>query len=154
MILVAGGLCAADPWEGTWKLNESKSKLTRGTGKDTKVVYDSHQIRDKMTVTADGVDGDGMPVHSEWKGKFDGKDYKVTGDPNSDMRSYKKMNDRTISMTAKKDGAVDVYGLIIVSADGKSQDVRLTSPDAVTDVYDTKKGKTDGWRNTAVYERK
>jgi hypothetical protein len=26
LILVAGGLYAADPWEGTWKLNESKSK--------------------------------------------------------------------------------------------------------------------------------
>jgi hypothetical protein len=41
-----------------------------------------------------------------------------------------------------------------VSADGKSQDVRLTSPDAVTDVYDTKKEKKDGWRNAAVYEKK
>ena len=29
LILVAGGLYAADPFEGTWKLNESKSKITR-----------------------------------------------------------------------------------------------------------------------------
>ena len=49
LILAAGALYAADPMEGTWKLNESKSKLTRGTGKNTKVVYDSHLIRDKMT---------------------------------------------------------------------------------------------------------
>lgn len=73
LILVAAGLYAADPWEGTWKLNESKSKLTRGTGKDTKVVYDSRLTPDKVTVTADGVDGDGTPVHSQWKGKFDGQ---------------------------------------------------------------------------------
>jgi len=118
-----------------WKLNESKSKLTRGTGKDTKVVWDSSLNPDKVTVTAEGVDGDGTPVHSEWKGKFDGKDYKVTGDPDSDTRSYTKMNDQTISMTAKKGGAVVVYDLIVVSADGKSQNVRLTSPDALTDVY-------------------
>ena len=30
--------------EGTWKLNESKSKLTRGTSKNTKVVYDSKRL--------------------------------------------------------------------------------------------------------------
>jgi hypothetical protein len=124
------------------------------TGKDTKIVYNSRLIPDKVTVTADGVDADGTPVHSEWKGRFDGKDYEVTGDPNSDVRSYTKMNDRTLSMTVKKGGEVVVYGLIIVSADGKSQEVRLTSPDSVTDVYDAKaKRKKDGWRNTAVYEK-
>ena len=63
LILAAGALYAADSFEGTWKLNESKSKLTRGTGKNTKVVYDSRLIRDKMTVTGDGVDADGKPVH-------------------------------------------------------------------------------------------
>src|SRR3954470_2033634 len=31
LILVAGGLNAADPFQGTWKLDESKSKLTPGT---------------------------------------------------------------------------------------------------------------------------
>ena len=31
--------------EGTWKLNESKSKLTRGTNKNNKVVYDSKRLR-------------------------------------------------------------------------------------------------------------
>jgi hypothetical protein len=67
LILVAGALCAADPFEGTWKLNESKSKLTRGTGENTKVVYDTRLIRDKMTVTGDGVHADGKPVHIEWK---------------------------------------------------------------------------------------
>ncbi len=156
LILVAGGLYAADPWEGTWKLNESKSKLTRGTDKDTKIVYNSSQIPDKVTVTTDGVEGDGTPVHSEWKGRFDGKDYEVTGDPDADMRSYTKLNDRTLSMVAKKAGKIVVYGLILVSADGKSQDVRLTSPDAVTDVYDAStkgKGKKDGWRNTVVYDK-
>jgi hypothetical protein len=66
LILIAGGLYAADPFEGTWKLNESKSKLTPGTDKDTKVVYNSRLIQDKVTVTTDGVEGDGTPIHSEW----------------------------------------------------------------------------------------
>ena len=61
LILVAGGLYAADPFDGTWKLNESKSKLTPGTVKNTTVVYDGHRIRDKVTVTTDGVDAQKQP---------------------------------------------------------------------------------------------
>ena len=110
LILAAGALYAADPFEGTWKLNESKSKLTRGTGKNTKVVYDSRLIRDKVTVTGDGVDADGKPVHIEWKGRFNGKDYEVTGDPTSDMRSYTKVNDHTLNMISKKGGKVVIPG--------------------------------------------
>ena len=59
LILVAGGLSAADPWEGTWKLNESKSKITPGTDKDTKVVYDSKRLgMGRWEITTDGVDAD------------------------------------------------------------------------------------------------
>ena len=164
LILVAGVLYAADPFQGTWKLNESKSKLTRGTDKDTKIVYNSHSTGDEVTVTADGVEGDGTPIHSEWKGKFDGKDYEVTGDPDADKRSYKKMNDRTLYMTAKKGNEVVAQGLIVVSADGKSQNITLVSPDAVMSVYKEKgkakatekvadKGKEKGVRNNAVYDK-
>ena len=160
LIFVAGGLYAADPFEGTWKLNESKSKLTRGTDKDTKIVYNSHLIPDKVTVTADGVEGNGTPIHTEWKGRFDGKDYKITGDPDADKRSYQKMNDRTLYMTAKKGDEVVAQGLIIVSVDGKSQDIVLTSPDAVMSVYKekakektTEKAKEKGFKNKAVYDK-
>jgi len=144
LILAAGALYAADPMEGTWKLNESKSKLTRGTSKNTKVVYDSKRLgRGRWEITGDGVDADGKPVHSEWKGKFDGKDYEVTGDPNSDMRSYTKVNDQTLNMTVKKGGKVTSTGRIAVSADGKGRVVTLNGT--------TAKGKK--FTNTAVYEK-
>ena len=94
-------------------------------------------------VTGDGVDADGKPVHSEWKGKFDGKDYEVTGDPNSDMRSYTKVNDQTLNMTVKKGGKVTATGRIAVSADGKSRIVTLNGT--------TAKGKK--FTNTAVYDK-
>jgi hypothetical protein len=70
---------------GTWKLNEAKSKLGPGAPKDHTVVYEA--VDDSVRVTTDGVDKDGKPTHSEWTGKFDGKDYPVTGDPSSDARS-------------------------------------------------------------------
>lgn len=164
LILNVAGLYAADPFEGTWKLNESKSKLTQGTDKDTKVVYISHSTGNEMTVTADGVEGDGTPIHREWKGKFDGKDYEVTGDPDADKRSYKKVNDRTLFMTAKKGTEIVAQGVIVVSTDGKSQDVTLHSPDGARSVYNEKKKgketetaseklKEKGFRNKAVYDK-
>ena len=143
LILAAGVLYAADPFEGTWKLNESKSKLTRGTGKNTKVVYDAKLLRNKMTVTGDGVDADGKPVHSEWKGKFNGKDYEVTGDPSADMRAYTKVNDNTLNMVVKKGGKVVAQGRIVVAADGKSRVVTISGT--------TAKGKK--YTNTSVYDK-
>src|SRR5579864_6361127 len=86
-------LClAADVNMGTWKLNEGKSRFAAGAAKNTTVVY--AEAGDMVKVTVDGVDGQGKPAHNEWTGKFDGKDYPVTGDPASDMRSYKKLNDQ------------------------------------------------------------
>jgi ribosomal protein L21E len=58
---------------GTWKLNEAKSKIGAGSPKNTTVVYEA--TGDDVKVTVDGTDGDGKPVHSEWTGKYDGKDY-------------------------------------------------------------------------------
>src|SRR5215470_7824084 len=78
---------AADPQIGTWKLNEAKSKIAAGSPKFTTVVYEA--AGDSVKVTVDGTGSDGKPAHNEWTGKFDGKDYPVTGDSNSDTRSYK-----------------------------------------------------------------
>jgi hypothetical protein len=137
-----GTVCfAADPQMGTWKLNEAKSKITPGTLKNTNVVYSS--MFGQVKVKSDGIGADGKPAHSEWSGKFDGKDYPVTGDPNSDTRSYTKVNDRTVTTTAKKNGKVTVKGQIVVSADGKSRTVTLTGT--------SPKGKK--FKNVAVYDK-
>ena len=125
----AGATCFAadDPQIGTWKLNEAKSKLTRDAGKNTTVVYDV--TGDQVKVVIDGTDKDGKPTHNEWTGKFDGKDYAVTGDPKSDMRAYKKTDDHTLAFTVKKDGKTTATGRIVVAADGKSRMVTAKGAD-------------------------
>src|SRR5439155_4547404 len=95
---------AADPHMGTWKLNEAKSKITPGTTKFTTVTFKN--MFGNIKVANDGIGADGKPIHVEWSGKFDGKDYPVTGDPNGDTRSYTKVNDRTLHVTVKKNGKV------------------------------------------------
>src|ERR1017187_4383127 len=84
---------AEDPNMGTWKLNEAKSKLSAGVQKNNMVVYEP--AGDSVKITLDGTSGDGQSTHTEWTGKFDSKDYPVTGDPASDSRSYKRVNART-----------------------------------------------------------
>ena len=139
---LAGAACfAANPQMGTWKLNEAKSKITPGTMKNTHVVYSS--MLGQVNIKSDGIDPSGKPIHVEWSGKFDGKGYPVTGDPNSDTRSYAKVNERTLTTANKKNGKVTVTGQIVVSADGKSRTVTLTGT--------TPKGKK--FKNVAVYDK-
>jgi hypothetical protein len=127
--LAAGAMAfGADANMGTWKLNEAKSKIPAMAPKNNTVVYEA--AGDMVKVTVDGVDGQGNPTHNEWTGKFDGKDYPLTGDPQSNMRSYKKIDDRTTELTNKKDGKVTVKGRIVISADGKSRTLSVSGTDA------------------------
>ncbi len=126
-IAVAVGF-ASEANLGTWKLNEAKSMFPPGSAKNDTVVY--VVAGDNLKVTVDGTDSGGKPTHNEWTGKFDGKDYPLTGDPASDTRSYKKINAHTTELTNKKDGKVTISGRIVVSADGKSRTVTVTGTDA------------------------
>ena len=126
---VAAAACfAANPQIGTWKLNEAKSKLAAGMGKNTTVTY--VEQKDKIRVTVDGVDKDGKPTHSVWVGKFDGKAYPAKGNLPYNSVAYKVVNDWTNDITAMKDGKIGWSGRIEVSADGKSRTVTINGTDA------------------------
>ncbi|HZQ25606.1 MAG TPA: hypothetical protein VFA89_22645 [Terriglobales bacterium] len=122
---------------GTWKLDEAKSKLGAG-GKNNTVVYEA--AGDNIKCTIDGVDADGKPTHIEWTGKFDGKDYPLTGDPSGDMRAYTTVNERTTKGVTKKDGKVTATSRIVVAADGKTRTVTTDQAGAkkahIVAVYD------------------
>jgi hypothetical protein len=87
------GCFAASPQMGTWKLNEAKSKLVPGMGKNMTVVY--AEQKDKIKITVDGVDKDGKPTHSVWIGKWDGKAYPVKGNLTYNSVAYKVVDDHT-----------------------------------------------------------
>lgn len=126
--LAVTAVCLASPQMGTWKLNEAKSKLNPAGGKLNTVVYVA--AGENVKVIVDGIDKDGKPTHNEWVGKFDGKDYPVTGDPTSDARSYKTVDANTLDLIVKKAGNVTATGRVVVSADGKSRTVTTTGTDA------------------------
>jgi hypothetical protein len=132
---------ASDPNVGSWKLNDSKSKIPAGAPKNSTVTYTAEGDQYKCVV--EGVDAKGNPAHNEWTGKFDGKDYPVTGDPNSDSRAIKMTSKNRYSLTNKKDGKTTVTGTFSLSADGKTRTVTTTGMD------DQGKKRT----STAVYDR-
>jgi len=142
LCFLSAAVCfAQDAFTGTWKLNEAKSKLSSGAPKHSTVVYEA--AGENVKVTIDGTDRDGKPTHDQWTGKFDGKDYPVTSDPNEDMRSLTKIDDHTLGFNVKKSGKVTTSGRIAVSADGKSRTVTTSGTEA--------QGKK--FKSTAVYDK-
>ncbi len=95
-----------------------------------------------MKVTIDGTSFDGKPSHTEWTGKFDGKDYPVTGDSRQSTRSYSKADANTMKISVKSGDKVVLSGNIVISADGMSRTVTASGMSATgkkfsyTAVYD------------------
>jgi hypothetical protein len=142
LCFLAGAVCfASDIQMGTWKLNEAKSKIATGSPKNSTVVYEA--AGDSIKVTIDGNEPDGTATRSEWTGKFDGKDYPSTGNPNEDMRSVKQIDDHTLHVTSKKGGKVVLTAHVVVAADGKSRTVTTNGTDA--------QGKK--YKSTALYDK-
>ena len=131
----------ANPHMGTWKLNEAKSKLVPGMGKNTTVTYS--EKKDMIKVAVEGVDKDGKATHGVWVGKFDGKAYPTKGNISWNSASYKTVNDHTNEITAMKDGKVVWSGKITVAKDGKSRTVTMSGTGA--------DGKT--FKGKAVYDK-
>ena len=129
LVLCTAGtlICSAqDSNLGTWKLNEAKSQIPTGSMKNTTVVYAAQG--DKIKVTTDGT-RDGKPIHTEWVGKFDGKDYPLTGDTTTSARTYTKVNDHTLNMANKMGGKVTNSGTITISPDGKTRVLKVSGTD-------------------------
>lgn len=140
-VMSLAAFAANDAMMGTWKLNEAKSKIAAGAPKNDTVTYEA--AGDSIKVTIEGTLPDGTKGKSEWTGKFDGKDYPSTGNPNEDARSVRQVNDRTLEVVSKKGGKVMLTAHIAISADGKSRTVTSSGTDA--------KGKK--YKSVAVFEK-
>ncbi|HEX4666904.1 MAG TPA: hypothetical protein VH207_09905 [Chthoniobacterales bacterium] len=127
LLTAATATFAANAHLGTWKLNESKSKVS-GAKNDT-VTY-TEAKGDKMMLTVEGVGKDGKPVKWTWEGKFDGKPHKIKGSPTADQMAVRMVDDHDNELTMMKDGKVVMTGMVKVAKDGKSRVVTTTSTDA------------------------
>jgi hypothetical protein len=132
---------AADPFDGTWRLNTAKSKYDPGPAPDSATV----------SIQTDGVTStvkiestfEGKPYTVTYKATLDGTPAPLQGSPVADMISIKRIDDRTREMKTTKAGSPVGESRATVSADGKTV--------TVTGSGLTPKGTKTTF--TAVYEK-
>lgn len=104
---------------GTWKLNPAKSKYSPGPApKSMTVIYSPAGFG--MKIVVDVVPADGSPQHWEMSPIYDGKDHRVTGNPDADAISIKRISDTAGESTFKKSGKVMAVNVRTLSTDGKT----------------------------------
>ncbi len=128
----------ADPIIGTWVLNVAKSTFSPGPapksesrtyileGQETRPTFNGVSeprryviVRQEIKATSEVVDGNGKSTTVEWTIVYDGKDRPVTGNPDADMLSLKRIDAFTTEFTQKKAGRVVIIGTGSISTDGK-----------------------------------
>ena len=107
-----------DPVVGTWKLDLAKSRFSPGPAlKSQTRTYAA--TADGVALTFTGVAADGTAMSGASNFKYDGKDYPLTGSPDYDALSAKRIDSNTIESTQKKAGKPVGKTTRTVSKDGK-----------------------------------
>src|SRR5262245_13838803 len=126
LAVLAPAVYAADVQVGTWKINLAKSKYDPASLAPKSTTVKSDAVEGGVKVSVDAVDNTGKMLHYEYTAKYDGKDAPVTGDPNRDMTSLKKIDDNTFEQTNKKGGKVTTTWKIVYARHGKSRTMTTT----------------------------
>jgi len=121
----ASVLAADSPFSGTWKFNPSKGHSTPPIPKS--VVAHVESDVENFKFSQEGVDDKDQSFKSSYEAKFDGKEYPITGDPDSDSVSLQRVNEREIKFTIKKSGTVVSKLDVVVSKDGQTTIVNYTN---------------------------
>jgi hypothetical protein len=110
---------AADPASGTWELNLAKS--TFSPGPPPKSLTRTFEVTGAdVKYTLKGIDAEGKPTLVQFTAKYDGKDYPVTGSPDFDAISLKRVDAVSTEATLKKGGKAVQTSTRVVSKDGKT----------------------------------
>jgi hypothetical protein len=110
---------AADPVIGTWKLNLAKSTFSPGPAPKSQTrtyVESAHGI----TLTVKTTAADGKESTTTLTFKDDGRPYAVSGNPDFDMASVKRVDAMTVHSIQMKAGVTVGTGVRTVSKDGKT----------------------------------
>ncbi len=115
----SGTALAADAVAGTWKLNLAKSTFSPGPApkSQSRTYVESAQ---GMSVTVKTTAADGKESTTTIVFKDDGKSYPVSGNPDFDAVSAKRVDALTLNSTQTKAGATVGSAVRSVSKDGKT----------------------------------
>jgi hypothetical protein len=125
----------ADPVVGTWQLNPGKSIFKSGPT-ITSQTRTYSQSGDEITLDMKSVSAGGKETNSHTTYHFDGKSYPVTGNPDYDSITGKKLNSHMAQFTLKKGDKVIGHSTRTVSKDGKKLTARVHQTSANGDKID------------------
>ena len=130
-VLLALGVVAraADQHSGTWKMNAAKSTYSPGPAAKS-ITLTVEADENSIKINSEGIDGDGNPTHVQYDAKFDGQDYAITGVPNVDTISVKRIDANTIESTSKKGTQIVMTVTSRISKDGKTRTSTFKGKDA------------------------
>ena len=120
-----------EPWFGTWRLNPEKSSNREEPSPYKRQTCRIEPWEDGLKVTYEMVGTRGGVTHTEWTGKFDGKDYPMQGVDTVLTNAYRRIDDRSYEIVIKVDGAVVATAKIVVSADDKTMNVATEQKDSI-----------------------
>ena len=134
MLCAASALAAPNLFEGTWKLNPSKSRFgDEPRGAQTVVIQQlKGRATDALQSKSDMRYEDGRTVHTEWTATLDGSTSPLQGDAHYDTISIKKIDDRTLEVTSMKEKDVGRVSRWTISNGGKTmtRTQKITTPGA------------------------
>jgi hypothetical protein len=110
---------AADPFEGTWKLNPALSKFQTSPAPKSQTVK-IESLKNAQNMVADEVDAAGNVLHGGFFAKFNEMDYPYTLHPTVNTIALKRTNKNTIITTTKKNGEEVARIRWVVSKDGNT----------------------------------
>jgi hypothetical protein len=114
---------------GTWTLDVAKSKYNL-TAAPKSLTLSYEKAGQGITVSTKGVDGQGNATATSYTANYDGKDSPITGAPDYDTVSLKRIDASTVQVTRKKGGKVVATVQRLVSADGKVMTITTKGTDA------------------------
>lgn len=128
-----------DPVLGVWHLNLAKSKYLPGpVPKSQTRTYEANANGIKATIRT--VYSDGQSASVEYVADYDSIEYPVTGSPDADAITLKKLDNFTAEATLMHGGKVFGVARRVISKDGKTMTISFKSRDGAID-------------NVAVYEK-
>src|SRR5688572_7146855 len=129
-------------WLGTWNLNLAKSSERADAPRYKRVTTRIEPWQDGLRVSYDMVGIRGGVTHTEWTGRFDGKDYPMQCLDYVMTNAYRRIDDRSYEIVIKVEGAATATAHVAVSADGRTLTVSTEQRTAngniskTTSIYD------------------
>jgi hypothetical protein len=113
------GSAQTSPLVGAWKLNVAKSTFSPGPAWRS-MTLNFEATAQGLRNSVEGVDGNGNPIRSTFIVIEDGKAHPVTGVPDFDSSTYKRLDAYTVDNTRMKAGRVVQTGTRFLSREGRT----------------------------------